>query len=471
MLRNFFVYCLFTSLLFCVNNSLKGQENVVQRLEQQLTKMKPDSSRVDTLYELAYTYNTFDPVKGLATAKEAFDLAKKIGYWKGQSKALSVEASSYRITGDFNKALDIYLEALKLAETHTDPKRLATALMYIAILHAERNNLDEALPYYLRSDSIIRVNKINDMYYYSFQNLGDLYEKKANLDSAFYYYNKSLKEAFRLNDNYLIGATYGGLGSCHLKKKEPDQGLQNDYQALYYLKLAGEEDLYSKTAYEVAQMHELKGNRDSALYYARVGMNIARKDQFQSRILDISSFLSGLYKKSSRADSALAYLETATAIKDSINSLEKVKDFQQKTFKESIRQAELAEKKRKEEEERRQEMQLLIIGISIPAFFIVTLFLSRRKIHRKLIQVLGIISLLMLFEYLTLLLHPVVVEITHHTPFLELLIFVGIAAMVVPAHHRIEHWLIDRLTTPHKHHEQEGLKFTKKKISIKKTSG
>lgn len=471
MLRYSFVYCLFLILFSCVCYPLSAQENIVQRLQQQLTNMRPDSSRVDTLYELAYTYNTFDPVKGLATAKEAFDLAKKISYWKGQTKALSVEASSYRITGNFNKALDIYLEALKIAETHNDPKRLATALMYIAILHAERNNLDEALPYYLRSDSIIRVNKINDMYYYSFQNLGDLYEKKVKLDSAFYYYHKSLAEALRLKDNYLIGATYGGLGSCHLKKQEPDLGLQNDYQALHYLKLAGEEDLYSKTAYEVAQMHEMKGNRDSALYYARVGMNIAIKDQFQSRILDISSFLAALYKKSGRPDSALAYLETATAIKDSINSLEKVKDFQQKTFNESIRQADIAEKKRKEEEERKQEMQLLIIGISIPVFFILTLFLSRRKIHRKLVQVLGIISLLMLFEYLTLLLHPVVVEITHHTPFLELLIFVGIAAIVVPAHHRIEHWLIGKLTKPHKHPEQEELNFTKKKISIKKTSG
>lgn len=77
MLRYSFVYCLFLILFSCVCYPLSAQENIVQRLQQQLTNMRPDSSRVDTLYELAYTYNTFDPVKGLAKAKEAFDLAKK----------------------------------------------------------------------------------------------------------------------------------------------------------------------------------------------------------------------------------------------------------------------------------------------------------------------------------------------------------------------------------------------------------
>ena len=39
---------------------------------------------------------------------------------------------------------------------------------------------------------------------------------------------------------------------------------------------------------------------------------------------------------------------------------------------------------------------------------------------------MGIISLLLLFEYLTLLLHPMIANLTHHKPVLELLIFVVI---------------------------------------------
>lgn len=60
---------------------------------------------------------------------------------------------------------------------------------------------------------------------------------------------------------------------------------------------------------------------------------------------------------------------------------------------------------------------------------------------------------MILFEYLTLLLHPYVAEITHHTPVYELIIFVCIAALLIPTHHRIEHWLIEKLTCRRHHIE------------------
>ena len=90
-------------------------------------------------------------------------------------------------------------------------------------------------------------------------------------------------------------------------------------------------------------------------------------------------------------------------------------------------------------------MQLLFIGIFIPIFFAFTIILSRVNMPVRFIKGLGIVSLLFLFEYLTLLLHPYVLEMTHHTPVLEIFIFVVIAAILIPAHHRIEHWLIERL--------------------------
>ena len=79
---------------------------------------------------------------------------------------------------------------------------------------------------------------------------------------------------------------------------------------------------------------------------------------------------------------------------------------------------------------------------------------------------MGIISLLFLFEFLTLLLHPLVKELTHHIPILELLVFVGVAALLVPAHHKLEQILLKRLTT---HDEDRNkIRITTKRIIIKK---
>lgn len=83
---------------------------------------------------------------------------------------------------------------------------------------------------------------------------------------------------------------------------------------------------------------------------------------------------------------------------------------------------------------------------------------------------MGILSLLILFEYLTLLLHPVVAEFTHHTPILELLIFVCIAAILIPAHHRIEHWLIHKLAEIQKKHADARILKKKKSTETEKPS-
>jgi hypothetical protein len=44
-----------------------------------------------------------------------------------------------------------------------------------------------------------------------------------------------------------------------------------------------------------------------------------------------------------------------------------------------------------------------------------------------------------------LIIHPFLERITHHNPFFMLLILVGIAALLVPLHHRIEHWATAKL--------------------------
>jgi hypothetical protein len=87
---------------------------------------------------------------------------------------------------------------------------------------------------------------------------------------------------------------------------------------------------------------------------------------------------------------------------------------------------------------------------------LLTVLLSKAKIQLKVIRALGVLSLLFLFEYLTLLLHPRVAALTHHTPLYEILIFVGIAALLIPLHHRLEHWLIHKLI--HSRHKKRAEK-------------
>ncbi|MBS1639334.1 MAG: hypothetical protein JSR12_04695 [Bacteroidetes bacterium] len=79
------------------------------------------------------------------------------------------------------------------------------------------------------------------------------------------------------------------------------------------------------------------------------------------------------------------------------------------------------------------------------------LLLSRSFIvHHKIVAFLSVIILLVVFEFINLLIHLFLENITHHSPILMLLALVCIAALIVPLHHKIEHWSTNKLVEKNK---------------------
>ena len=91
------------------------------------------------------------------------------------------------------------------------------------------------------------------------------------------------------------------------------------------------------------------------------------------------------------------------------------------------------------------------MGFGIISFVIFFLLLSRSFItNTKVIQFLGIVALLVIFEFLNLLLHPFLERVTDHNPVLMLLALVCIAAILIPFHHRLEKWATAKLVEKNK---------------------
>lgn len=54
-------------------------------------------------------------------------------------------------------------------------------------------------------------------------------------------------------------------------------------------------------------------------------------------------------------------------------------------------------------------------------------------------------GLLIVFEFVNLLIHPWLAEFTRESPLLMLLALVLIAGLLIPLHHRLEHWIKAKL--------------------------
>jgi NADH:ubiquinone oxidoreductase subunit 6 (subunit J) len=185
-------------------------------------------------------------------------------------------------------------------------------------------------------------------------------------------------------------------------------------------------------------------------------------------VIKPAKLLTDIYRNVN-VDSAFKYSEMYRTAKDSLFSTKAIQQTQLMTFEEEARKQELGVVTAKDEDQRKQNIQYALLALGIITFIILFLVLSRSFIaNTKLIEFFGVIALLIVFEFLNLLLHPLLEKITHHTPVFMLFALVCIASLLVPMHHRIEKWATRKLVEKNK---QVRLAAAKKTIEeLEKTN-
>ncbi|MBK7561520.1 MAG: hypothetical protein IPI68_08345 [Chitinophagaceae bacterium] len=138
-------------------------------------------------------------------------------------------------------------------------------------------------------------------------------------------------------------------------------------------------------------------------------------------------------------------------------------------FAEQLRTRDEELKNKKAAEERKRQIQYLIISLGIITFIILFLLLSHSiLVNESVIKFIGIIGLLVVFEFINLLIHPFLESITHHSPVIMLLILVCIASLLIPLHHTMEKWVTHKMVEKNKKIRLAAAKRIIEKLETKK---
>lgn len=441
-------YCYLIFFIVSCSTAM-AQTAKTDSLHRLLQIEKQDSNRVTLLWKLAEQYQFFKPDTTLQLAQQALLLAQHIKFTEGESRSLAVMATGQYLLGNYSAALNNYMQKLQLEEKRNSSRNYASALNNIGLMYILLADYPKAMDYLYKADSTVlaagsQVKK--ELHNRILVNLGETFYRMKQMDSANYYFSRALQTGLDNRDNFYQGASLLGLGNVQLAKGNDSTALDNYRRALLFLNDGTNNDMLCETALGLANVFVKTGQPDSALHYARLAFVTGRNDGFLSRELDAAGFLSNFFKNKKKYDSAFVYMEQAVTLQDSLKGQAKTREAMIISSNEQLRQAELAEQKQREKEARLQQLQILAICIFIPTFFIITVALSRKRIHRNVVRFMGVVSLLLVFEFLILLLHPLISTLVHHNKVLELLILVVIGAGLVPLHHRLEHLVLERLT-------------------------
>ncbi len=399
----------------------------------------------------------------------------------------------YGYTGQQDSLQYVSEQILKIASgTHQD-SLLAKAYLYIGLYFSNTSDYKQAIEFELKSLALAEKAKSSTDIWLASKEVGVCFKELKNYKEAFRYLKKSepFLNGASLNRIVATNRTYSHLAEIFLGLGQPDS-------ALRYVQLANEVTIkekdaygYTRVLYIFATVYKAKGDIDLAesyykkciaisgaenIYlpyvtattdygqylfdvrqynlskeYALSGFNKAKESKNKLGMINAAALLRKAFYAIGQKDSSYFYADVKDAYIDSVFNEQQRNQIQNLSFSQQIKENEDGIKANKESQKRKQNIQYALIAFGILTFVILFLALSRRHItNTKLIQFLGVVALLLVFEFLNLLLHPFLERSTYHSPVLMLLALVCIAALLVPLHHKLEKWAIYKLVEKNK---------------------
>lgn len=395
-----------------------------------IPRVKSQSERIQLMYLIFEDSGNKDPEKALYYFKQLLELSKKMGDKVCEAVATAELGYAIFMTGNSNAGIEMILRSVQLAEKTGSSQAIGIAYDNLAICYTEP---EKQIIYLLKA--LAASTKAEDYTFVCFEytNLTYVYSQLGKMDSAMYYNRRAIEVATARKVHTVIPTTLTQAGDLYYSSGKKPLALE------YYRAALNEAYTFQDARNKVwvfgafSKYYKAEGIRDSALHYARMSFE-SSKHAFYLIQMEPARLLWKLYEEIDN-DSALKYSTLFYSIRDSVSSIQKTQQIQVQVIQEDARQQKL-------NEERNHNLQYAAIAFGLIVLIILFLVFSHSIVaNPKLIRFLGIISLLIVFEFLNLLFHPYLGKLTHHSPVLMLLGMVCIAALLVPLHHKLEHWI------------------------------
>lgn len=226
-------------------------------------------AKVKTYNELFRAYINSDPVKAIGFTREALALATEIKDRKGMAASYNNIGVSYRNQGALDKALENYLQSLKIYDELKNAEGIATT----------KNNI------------------------------GTIYSLKRDYGQAMKYFEESFQQFTQINDKQKMIGSLNNLGNLHSDLQLYEQALKFYTQALQLNEQTGK--IYSDPINNIGNLFFKQGNYQKAMDYYKRAIALAKKENNRITVLNIMTNLGEVYSKLGQSSRAQTCLDSA----------------------------------------------------------------------------------------------------------------------------------------------------------------
>ncbi|MBS1496296.1 MAG: GHKL domain-containing protein [Bacteroidetes bacterium] len=362
-------------LIFISGFGFTQTPEAISNLQHQIAIAKDDTIRINQQAFLCLLYRLGNSDSSLFYGEQALIAARKINYVKGEVLALSFMSITLVQMGNLPKALETAFNAIEIAKAN-GLKNYEGALNAIGEAYIVLKDYPKALSYLREQNSLSEANGNIEPMGYGEKDMAIVFEQMNQLDSAIFYDQKALKTFQKINREE--PQLYEILGNVKMKSGNKAEAL-NLYQKCLDVSLKNNERRTSSSAYiKLALLYKDINQTDSAIYYAKKGLEESKLISQKQTIQEAASLLSGLYEGRDIKES-MQYLKIADTYKDSLFGANNLQSIQTLIAQTEERQKEIAEAKVKYQNKLKQYG---LIG-ALAVLLIIALFLYRNNRRKQ----------------------------------------------------------------------------------------
>jgi len=352
----FFSFILLTRIYGAVDDT-------IEELQAQLKEETSEIAIINLMIKLSDAFNRIDIDKTYSYAQDAYDRSEKINYKKGLVNSLIYLALYYDSTGDrlmsieynkrsleiaksinedksivaisnnlgynyynlglYDRALELYFEALPYAEENEQDYMNVLILenisnVFLALGDAEKENI-----YYVKSVEVAKRSSDSKLHYRPDLYLANQAKIAENYILADAYYTSSLSKAYNASNQSYV------LRQFALSKKAEKKYSEAEEKLLSAIELTSNSLDVGKliaTKFELVQLlNEMSRYQESLEITEELLTNYKEENTQKSLLLDIHIAAAEAYQQTGQSNKAIANYTESMIIKDSIFNEQKIK--------------------------------------------------------------------------------------------------------------------------------------------------
>jgi tetratricopeptide (TPR) repeat protein len=309
--------------------------------------------------------------------------------------------------GDLDMGQEMFEHCAALYDSLQLPEFKGDPYLSIARMYYENNQVVRELDYMKEHPQIAEIVKMANLGYFFDEMYGNAYTHLGKFDSAYYFY----------------------------KRAEPVVEQKTSLEGRY--------EFYTM----FGTFFKTKGDNQQAIRYFLKARDIGIKTNDLNDLAVSANELDTLYGRVGDYKAAWQYDQVYNHYKDSLQSLSKESDLLKLEVDNDNKRRDRLAREQEENTLRRHNLQYMGFTVGIVCLFILLLMTGFFVASPWVVRALSFFSFIFLFEFIIMLADKRITAWTHDEPWMVLAFKIGLAAILLPMHHKLEHRLLHYLSS------------------------